>query len=589
MIGSLGRCAISAVALMASGAIASAQDVLVQDVQVFDVTSGEPYTADVLVENGRFARIADEIDETPDKALMIDGEGLSLLPGLIDTHTHWTGMNGATRATIATDLLEAGVTTATDFHAAPEAYGDMRAYHEGLISPHVFFAARMGVPFGHGADWTDQRMTRTVFAARDAKAAAEDVVTYKPDAIKVFADGWRYGSGHNESDINSDALKAIVDVAEDAGLPVFTHTVTVDGGKLAAKAGVTGIVHAIQDRTTDDELVEMMSEQGVYYTPTLTVYEPFEDEMEAMGPEKAAIVMERQKHSRANMKAFLEAGVKVAMGTDQGIDNNPFGEADLREMELMVDFGLTPAQALTAATLHSAGLLGLSEDRGSIQEGKRADFILVKGEPWTDISQLRAIDQVFVDGKQVVAKGELVGEQGPAAPEARPAQALIDDFEDPEKTNYDALRGHSLERGFPRTTLLTDTIERSEGGMALHLAAEMATKDDPYAFAVLPFSPAGFVPVDASEFDGVRFEARGNGDYSARLDDLSGQAVAGFETAADWQTIEIPFSEFEADADSRTLDVTGLRRLTLGRHQEPGTDFWLEIDNVEFYAASSDK
>jgi imidazolonepropionase-like amidohydrolase len=567
---------------------ASAQDVLVRDALVFNVEAGEPRRVDVLAEDGRFTRIEKEIETASDKVLVIDADGQALLPGMIDVHTHWTGMNGATRASIATDLLKAGVTTATDFHSAPEAFEDMRAYHEQIISPHVFYTARISVPYGHGTAWTDERVTKTVFSAREARAAIEEILFYKPDAIKVFADGWRYGSGINLSDINIDAFSSIVEMARESGLPVFSHTVTVEGGKQAARAGVDGVMHAIQDRSADGELIELMMENEVYYSPTLTVYEPFEHEMAEMSRVEAAITMRRQQHSRANMKAFLGNGIKVAMGTDQGIDNNPFGEANFREMELMVEFGLTPAQALTAATLHSAELLGLSHDRGSIDVGKRADFFLVNGQPWKDISQLRAVDQVFVDGKQVVAGGALSVNQGADTPRARPAGILIDDFENGPMSSAGARRGYDVDRNHPRSKLVQSTIQRTDTGKALHVTAELTLKDDPYAFVVLPFSPAGFVPVDAGRFEGIRLEVRGQGLLKARISDGHVEGEADFDAGPAWQSIELPFSHFATGQDMVPLDVTSLHGLSVGRHDDAGATFWFEVDNVEFYR-SEDK
>ncbi|WP_169711755.1 amidohydrolase family protein [Henriciella litoralis] len=572
--------------LLTANFAASAQDVLIRDAKVFDVTSGDVRTLDVLAEDGRFTKIEESIEAAPEGVKVIDADGKALLPGLIDVHTHWTGMNGATRASIAVDLLEAGVTTATDFHSSPEAFEDMRAYHAGIVSPHVFYAARMSVPYGHGTAWTDERVTKTVFSAREADAAVEDILAFKPDAIKVFADGWRYGSGANLSSINLDAFSAIVGVAHEAGLPVFSHTVTVEGGKQAARAGVDGIVHALQDRTADEELVELMTENGVYYSPTLTVYEPFEDEMAEMGPAKAAIVMRRQQFSRANMSAFLDAGVKVAMGTDQGIDNNPFGEADLREMELMVDFGLTPSEALTAATLHSAELLGLSDDRGSIEVGKRADFILVAGEPWKDISELRSLDRVFLDGREVVADAKLSVDQGAVMPDARPAGRMIDDFENDALTSTGACRGYDVDRNHPRSRLVRNTVERIEGGMALHVSADLTLKEDPFAFVVLPLSPAGFLPVDAARFDGVRLDVRGQGPIKMKIGGGPSEAESAFETTKNWKTVELPFEGFAGEPEAGPVDLAALHWLSIGRHDEPGTDFWFELDNVEFYKSA---
>ena len=567
----------------ASVSSASAEALLIRDADIFDVTDGSVHEGDVLVIDGRFSAVADTITDYPSGTRIVDADGLALLPGMIDVHTHWTGMNGATRASIATDLLKAGVTTATDFHSSPESFESKRAYHKTIASPHVFYAARMGVPYGHGTEWGDENMTKVIFSAREGQAAVEALLPYKPDAIKVFADGWRYGGVVNLTSINEDALEAVVDTASEAGLPVLTHTVTVKGGKIASEAGVTAIVHAIQDMDADDELVSLMQEHDVLYSPTLTVYEPFEDELAEMSKVSAAMVLYRQARSRANMKTFLDAGIRVALGTDQGIDNNPFGEADLRELELLVDFGLTPAQALQAATANSATVLKLEDDRGSIEAGKRADFVLVEGQPWDNISDMRNVKDVFVDGVQVVADGELTKPQGEARPSAIPAQAMIDDFEsDDLTTKYGAKLSKTYDSGLPRSEVMIGRVERVSGGKALHMAADMALKDDPFAFVTLPFSPGEFVPVDASAFTGVRFEARGSGTYDIAVSSTTGEGQESFVASPEWKTVEIGFASLKAE-NGAPLDVTGLLDVSFGRHGEAAQSVWLEIDNVEFY------
>lgn len=579
---------VLAVLLSCLAGLSYADALLVKNAEVFDVDTGAPFSADVLVENGRFSRIGRNLDDLPTDTKIIDATGLSLLPGLVDVHTHWTAMGGATRASTARDLVLAGVTTATDFHAAPEAFSALRAHHASMLSPHVFFAARVGVPWGHGTAWTDQRVTRTVFDATEASAAVTDLLRYAPDAIKVFADGWRYGTGKNLNSINIDALKAIVATAGKADVAVFSHTVTVEGGKLAARAGVKAIVHAIQDAPADAELVNLLRENRVFYSPTLTVYEPHAEEMAAMHPHEVAIVRQRQDMSKFNLAAFNAAGIPIAMGTDQGIDNNPFGIASLREVELLVEFGgLDPSQALVAATINSAALLGLEQDRGSVSVGKRGDFLLVRGKPWQTIGDLRNIHHVYVDGRQVVRSGEFVGPPGPEHPPARPATRLIDDFAHPELTAAGARRGISVDHGHPRSSLMLSATRSSLFGPTLFLAAELAAREQPYAFAVLPLSPGGVVPRTTSCFKGVRFDARGSGVYQVGLVMPDARAEAGFTASANWQANEIPFSEFQHESTQTDRDGPVLTEIQIGRRGEFSEQFWLELANVSFYGCAA--
>ncbi|MBA3067786.1 MAG: amidohydrolase family protein [Hyphomonas sp.] len=553
---------------------------LIRNVVIFDATGQKPFKADVEIRDGRFSAIGKKLPKKRGTKV-IEGKGLSLLPGLTDVHVHWTGMGGISRAETATQMLESGVTTSTDFHSAPESFGPKRVWHEQLISPHVVFTARTATPGGHGADWGDENMTRLATTPREGKAIVNAVAEYQPQVIKVFADGWRYGSGINNASINIDALAAIVQEAKALGLPVVTHTVTVDGAKTAAEAGVTAIVHAVQDRNLDEDLITTMLENGVYYAPTLAVYEPRPDKTGDSSEAQMQLVTRRQEASRYNLQRIAAAGIPIAVGTDSGIGATPFGESTLRELELLVDFGLSPDQALTAGTANSARLLGLGDDRGTIEVGKRADFVLVRGEPWNKVSDFRNIDAVFVDGEQVVKGGTLIRAQNSDVPAAVEATPVIDDFERTEGlTAGGAARLADVDSGFPRSVLIAQTVVRDVGGMALQLSADLSDKEAPKAFIVLPLSPGSVVPSDATRFKGVRFDARGDGGaYKVELVSKTGAASDEFVAGSAWQTLDVPFSAVEGEEFS----PEALYSVKLGASRAGGEIFWLEIDNVEFY------
>ena len=553
---------------------------IVRNVTIFDATGAEPYVADVEIRNGKFSAIGKKLPASKGSRIL-KGDGLSLLPGLVDVHVHWTGMGGNSRADTATALLKSGVTTATDFHSSPESFGPKREWHEQLISPHVVFTARTATPGGHGADWGDENMTRLATTPREGKSIVDAVAGYEPEVIKVFADGWRYGSGINNATMNVDALAAIVGEAKSFGLPVVTHTVTVDGARTAVEAGVTAIVHAMQDRQLDDELIRLMQESGVFYAPTLAVYEPRPDKIANNTEAQMYLITRRQDASRYNFRRIADAGIPIALGTDSGISSTPFGESSLRELELLVDFGLSPSAALIAGTANSASVLGLAADRGTIEVGKRADFVLVDGEPWKQVSDYRNISSVFVDGVEVVRNGVLTSAQGPDVPAAKVAASLIDDFERAdEKTAGGAARMEDVEYGFPRSVLISQAVPRDEGGRALQLSAELADKETPYAYIVLPLSPGSVVPTNAKRFQGVRFDVRGDGGaYRIELVSGEGAATAGFVAGEDWQTMNVPFSGL----DGKGPAVEALYAVKLGAAREGGSTFWMEIDNLEFY------
>lgn len=406
---------------------ATAETMVIRNATIFDATGADPYVGDVCIDDGKIISIgpAPDIDAGTTE---VDATGLALLPGLIDIHLHWTAQReGQARIDTAQTLLAHGTTTTADFHSAPESYKAKRRWGETQVAPHTVYAARMSTPGGHGADWADINMTRTVISPHDARIAVQKILAYEPDVIKVFTDGWRYGSGVNNSSINENALTAIVEEA--ANTPVFTHTVTVDRAKIAARSGVRAIVHAIQDDNADAELVSLLKDKGVFYAPTLAVYEPRTDKLTGTTGEQLQRIQARQRHSKHNLQLFYKAGVKIALGTDSGIASTQYGESALRELELLVEFGLVPGDALIAGTANSAAAFSLDVDRGTIEAGKRADLVLVKGAPWRNISDYRNIEAVFVGGQLVVSDGTVLNGAKNRPRTVEQAPRIVDDFE----------------------------------------------------------------------------------------------------------------------------------------------------------------
>src|SRR5690606_31849453 len=151
---------------------------------------------------------------------------------------------------------------------APESYAPRRAWLATLATPDVRFAARISTPLGHGADWADQATTRWVNSPASARAAVDGVAAYQPDFIKAFTDGWRYANAADNTSMGEDTLAALVEEAHARGLEVLTHTVTVERGKQAARAGVDVIAHSLLDRPVDQELIDLMRGHGTRYAPT---------------------------------------------------------------------------------------------------------------------------------------------------------------------------------------------------------------------------------------------------------------------------------------------------------------------------------
>jgi imidazolonepropionase-like amidohydrolase len=546
----------------------------------------------VVVRDGRIVAVGPKV-KPPRGARIVDGKGKALLPGFFDLHTHWTpGGSPAVTPAIASAYVAAGVTTVNDFHQSPESWEPRRRWLKMLATPHVNMTARTSTPGGHGADWADVNTTKWVNSPDAARAAIRELVPYKPDVVKAFADGWRYGSSADNTSMDVAVLTALVDEAHKNGLKVGTHTVTVDRGKVAGRAKVDFIAHSIQDRELDPEAVEQIKAGGTAYAPTLAVYEPVKPGQTARADDaRLAPSLRRFGYALRNVKILHDAGVPIALGTDAGMPGTPHGSSTLHEMELLVQAGLTPTQALIAGTANSAKVLDMLADRGTIEVGKRADLVLIAGRPWENISDVRKTERVFIDGRQVVGPGiSLPAANSAGAMPVLKARALIDDFERADgRTSLDTLRTDDMDGGHDRSVQVSQVFTRPDGGKALLLAAKMAVKADPYAGVVVPLSRGSVEPVDASAFKGVRLDVRGDGGkYELKLAGVSGRWEAEIDAGPQWKTVEVPFSAFKpagrrGGGPAPAWTGTDLQQVLIGGSRIGGARYWLEADNINFY------
>ncbi|NKI98207.1 amidohydrolase family protein [Novosphingobium sp. SG707] len=556
------------------------------DATVFDGTGAAPVRETVLVQNGRIVAVGAKL-KLPAGTRKVAAQGKALLPGFFDVHTHWTpGGSPDTTPQIATAYVQSGITTVNDFHQQPESYAPRRAWLAQLAAPHVNFAARISTPGGHGADWADQATTIWINTPEAARAAIKSLEAYKPDLIKAFTDGWRYGAAPDNTSMDRWTLKALSEEAHKHNWSVLTHTVTVERGVAASMAGVDSLGHVIQDRLATPEEVAQIAKSGMGMAPTLAVYDP-----DKPGQPKADEMRQRKfSYALKNVKALFDAGVPISVGTDAGMPGTPHGVSTLHELELLVRAGLTPAQALVAATQTSAKVMRLDGDRGTIAPGKRADILLVDGKPWENIEDIHKITQVYIDGRLVSGVG------APPLPAANLANrlpsvkvaALVDDFERKDRrSSLDTLRLETGDGGMDRTVEITQTVPRDGGGQALLLSAKMAVKGDAYAGFAVPLTRGSVVPVNLAGYKGIRFDIRGDGAYVLRLNGLDGVWSAPVSGGAQWTSVEVPFTALTAAAQrgkpGPAFTGDGLVQLELGGSREGGQRLWVEVDNITFY------
>jgi imidazolonepropionase-like amidohydrolase len=391
--------------------------VLLQPERVFHGTSGTHAGWVVLVRGEKIAAAgpADKV-EVPKGANVIPLPGMTLLPGLIDAHSHLLlyPYNQATwndqvlkepqaervcRAAVhaRADLLS-GFTTLRDLGTEGAGYADVgikSAIEKGIIpGPRLLVTTKAIVATGtyaprgfapewripQGADEADGEKLRTV-VREQIRAGA--------DWIKVYAD-LPYGrDGVPRPTFSLDELKLIVSTAKDAGVPVCAHAMSKEGMRRATLAGVETIEHGDHG---DAEVFRLMAKLNVGYCPTLAVGES----MARYGgwrpgtPEPPAI-----RAKRESFKAALESQVTIVNGSDIGV----FAHGDgAREIELLVEYGMTPKQALGAATSVAALALHLDRKVGTVEAGHLADLIAVEGDPTTDVKALRQVRLVMKGG-----------------------------------------------------------------------------------------------------------------------------------------------------------------------------------------------
>ena len=384
----------------------------------------------VLIDKGTIIDILDGYMDPGTGDTAIDLNNYTVLPGLMDMHTHLSGESNPKkymeRFTLDLDdyayqsirfaerTLMAGFTTVRDL-GGPVNTSLRDAIKKGhLVGPRIFSAGKSLATTGGHADPTNGMK----FKLMGDPGPAEGVVNGIPDARKAVRQRYKHGadlikitatggvlsvakSGENPQ-FKEDEIRAIVETAADYDMHVAAHAHGAEGMKRAVRAGVRSIEHGT---LMDDETMDLMIERGTYYVPTISAGEFVAEKATVDGyyPEivrpKAAKIGPQIKNT---FQKAHQAGVKIAFGTDSGVSYH--GE-NAKEFLYMVEGGMAPMAAIQSATKVAAELLGIEDALGTIEVGKTADIIAVKGDPIKDISSLR--DVVFVMKNGVVYKNNV--------------------------------------------------------------------------------------------------------------------------------------------------------------------------------------
>ena len=584
---------------------------LIRGARIFDGTGAPARPGNVLIRGERIVAVGSNL--RPGRGTrIVDGRGMTLIPGLHDLHTHLRSPGFSAPDDLGkayASHLVYGVTTVNDFSLSGEMLEPIREMTRpgGIAAPNLRLAIRLGVPGGHGTEfgWGDF-FTMEAATPRAAELVMDRALGYRPDVIKVFADGWRYGRTPALNGMNLPTLTAIVKRAHAQDIPVITHTVTREGAKLAAAAGVDALGHGIGDALVDDELIRLMKANGTAYVPTMVVYEPQEvrgfaaAEWLRLRPQERAreearirggaqpipeLEVRRWEILKENLRRLKAAGVRVGIGTDAGIGGVYQGTSAVREVRLFTLLGFTPADALAAATSVSAGILRQSGDHGRIAPGQRADLVLVGGRPDERIEDLYDVRQVFVSGHEMALEPlRPLLESNALSP--LPVHVMAGPIDTgagpPGRTDLGTLRTETNESGIDHSRL-----RHQEQDRRLFLLATMGAAPQPYANLVLPLTKGAIHLADARGFSGIAFEARGNDRYVLALESYGihprHSFGAPFEAGPQSREVRIPFGALRsADLEAR-LDLARLRALVVRLEGEPGGTAWLELGNVRFY------
>lgn len=399
--------------------------------RLIDGTGREPIEKISIIIDGNRIKRVEPVSSYPDKTNVVDIRGLTIMPGLIDCHLHLGGLtvdkpgkaigkisfidmasffwdyfrNYAHRRRLA---IENGVTT---IRSAGDHYPHIIRLRDKIAAgklsgPRIFAPGpTITAPGGHpagtiykGNRYIIENATRQLADVNIAREEVRRLVEGGVDCIKaIYSDINPMDIAHKVPRLSLDVLEVLADEAHQHNLKLMVHTGSPKETLDAIKAGADSIEHGIlpggDSIEFEDDLIKMMLDKGTYFVPTLAIAWAYKDAY----PDVFSGL-------KKTFKKLHSAGVNIATGTDSGTPGVVIGKGLHKELELMVEAGISPLEAIAAGTRNAANNLGKASDLGTIEPGKLADIIAVSGDPLKDIRDTREIKLVIKDGKTLVSR-----------------------------------------------------------------------------------------------------------------------------------------------------------------------------------------
>jgi imidazolonepropionase-like amidohydrolase len=423
-----------------AGAQAGKGQVVLKGARLIDGTGRPAIEDSVLVIEGDHVVAAGKAGTVsiPKGAEVRDVSGKTIMPALINLHGHLgLSSNGAdsvighyTEENVLKQLnryLSYGVATVSSLgQDEDEIYKIRDAQHAGTLGGARLYTAGRGFLEYTGRTYPNDIRYRPQ-TPEEARADVRELAAHHPDFLKMWVDD---GLGHGTK-IKPAIYQAIIEEAHKQHIRVFAHEYYLGDAKALLTAGLDGFAHSIRDQSVDSELMQTMKARGVFLIPTLVRDEVLfayadnlkwlDDPFFQAGYDPAALAFVRSPQNvekgrrdpdiakyraglemaKKNLKTLSDAGVKIAFGTDSGIPTRFPGYFEHRELQLMVEAGLTPMKAIVAATGTNAEILGGAKTFGTLQPGRRADFLVLDANPLDDVHNTERLSAVWQSGKIV--------------------------------------------------------------------------------------------------------------------------------------------------------------------------------------------